>query len=71
MSSIVKEPASLITVKEARRILGTSYIELSDSIILKILKDMGALTDIVITHVNDSKIQSSIDNSNHKLHTKR
>jgi hypothetical protein len=52
-----------ITIEQARKILGTTAKELSDETIAKIVLQVDTLTDIVVAHVNDSKIHNSLDNS--------
>lgn len=59
----------VVSVKEARKILGTTAKGLSDDAIMRLVTQVDVLTDIVVAHVNDSKIQTSIDISQGKLHT--
>ena len=60
---------SQITVTEAKKVLGTTAKGLSDDAIQRLITQVDVLTDIVVSHVNDSKIQSSIDISDSELHT--
>ena len=52
---------STIIVSEARKILGTTAKGLSDETIRKIVNQVEVLTDIVIAHISDSNLHSSID----------
>jgi len=52
---------SSLAVTEARRVLGTTATDMSDDAIMTIIAQVDALTDIVIAHIHDSKLQSSID----------
>jgi hypothetical protein len=58
-----------ITVTEARNVLGTAAKGLTDNAISQLVAQVDILTDIVIAHINDSTIQSSIDISTNKSHT--
>jgi len=69
MNSLQLTPELTLSVQEARNILGTTAKGLSDKAIERLVAQVDVLTDIVVNHVNDSKIKSSIDISNSKLHT--
>ena len=60
---------SLITVTEAKKVLGTTAKGLSDEAIKRLVAQVDVLTDIVVAHANDSKIQTSIDIPDDRLHT--
>lgn len=60
---------STISINEARKILGTTAKGLSDEAIRKIINQVEILTDIVIAHISDSNLHSSIDISNKSLDT--
>jgi hypothetical protein len=60
---------SSVSVKEARKILGTTAKGLSDEAIERLVSQVDVLTGIVVAHFNDSKNQSSIDISGNRLHT--
>lgn len=60
---------SLLTVKKARKILGTSAKGLSDDAIRKLVYQVDILTDVVIDQYKDSKVDSSIDISTNSLDT--
>ena len=62
-------PRLSISVTEARKILGTTATGLSDETIEHLVAQVDVLTDIIVAHVSDSKIESSIDISNGKSHT--
>ena len=57
------------TLTEAKKVLGTTAKGLSDEAILLLVAKVDILTDIVVSHARDSKIQSAIDNSNDTSHT--
>lgn len=59
----------LITVTEAKKVLGTTAKGLSDDAIMRLVTQVDVLTDIVVAHANDSKIQASIDISDDRPHT--
>lgn len=65
MTHALKSP---LAVSEARKLLGTTATEMSDDAIMKIVAQVDALTDIVITYIHDSKIQSSIDVLDNGIH---
>ena len=50
-----------ITLTEAKKVLGTTAKGLSDDAIMNLVAQADVLTDIIIAHISDSKIQSSID----------
>lgn len=52
---------STISVKEARKILGTTANGLSDEAIQRLIEQVDVLTDVVVAHYDGSKTQSSID----------
>jgi hypothetical protein len=54
------EPEQTISVKQARRILGTTAKGLSDEAIERLIARTEILTDIVVNHLDDSKIQSRV-----------
>jgi hypothetical protein len=58
-----------MNIEEARRILGTTAKELSDSAIMHIVTQVGILTDVVVAHVNDSKNHTSVAIQKNILHT--
>lgn len=58
-----------ITLTEAKKVLGTTAMGMSDDAIMRLVAQVEVLTDIVIVHVQDSKIQSAIDISNSSPHT--
>lgn len=58
-----------ISIQEARAILGTTAKGLNDEAIQKLIAQVEVLTDIVVAHVSDSKIQRSIDISDDRSHT--
>jgi hypothetical protein len=62
--------SSSISIDEARNILGITAKELSDEAIGRLIYQVDILTDIVVAHVNDSKINSSVDILTNKLDTK-
>jgi len=69
MKSHQLTPELALSVQEARNILGTTAKGLSDEAIERLVTQVDALTGIVVAHVSDSKIKSSIDISRSKLHT--
>ena len=58
-----------ISVNEARKILGTTAKGLSDEALERLVAQVDVLTGIVVTHFDDSEIQSSIDILDEALHT--
>jgi hypothetical protein len=58
-----------LTLTEAKKVLGTTAKGLSDEAIMRIVAQVDVLTDIVVAHANDSKIQTSIDISDVRIHT--
>ncbi len=62
-------PQPHITLTEAKKVLGTTAKGLSDETIMRLVAQVDVLTDIVVAHINDSKYQSSIDNSGNAPHT--
>ena len=50
-----------INLTEAKKVLGTTATGLTDEAIMNLVAQVEALTDIVIAHVSDSKVQTSID----------
>lgn len=60
--------SSLITLSEARRVLGTTAKDMSDDAIKLIIKQVDILTDIVVAHANGSTIKSYIDNLDDEAH---
>lgn len=59
------------TLKEARRILGTTANGMTDESITKLVAQIDVLTDIVVAQAIGSNIKSSVDISKLKLHTDR
>ncbi len=59
---------SRITLTEAKKILGTTAKGLSDDAIKRLVTQVDLLTDVVIAHASDSKIQTDIDILQGKLH---
>jgi hypothetical protein len=56
----IAEQKQTLSVKQARRILGTTSKGLSDEAIKRLISKVEILTDIVVNHVDDSKIQSRV-----------
>ena len=67
--TIIGANRAQITLTEAKKVLGTTVKGLSDSAILRLVAQMDVLTDIVVAHIGDSIIKSSIENSCNKSHT--
>lgn len=67
MSNSTNKPS--LSVKEAKKILGTTATGLSDSAIMQLVEQVDALTDVVVAHVQDSKINSGLEKSNEYSHT--
>lgn len=63
----LKPPA--ISLREARKLLGADFKGLSDSEVTSFVGHVSQLTDIVIAHIDDSKIQSSIELMSPEAHT--
>lgn len=61
-------PKTLMTLSEARRVLGTTAKGMTDDAIMLLIKQADILTDIVVAHTNGSIIKSSIDNSDGEAH---
>ncbi len=59
----------LITLTEAKKVLGTTAKGLSDEAIKRLVAQVDVLTDIVVAHANGSKFQTSIDIPGDRLHT--
>lgn len=59
---------SVLTLSEARRVLGTTAQDMSDEAIKLLIKQVDILTDIVATHASGSIIKSYIANSNDEAH---
>jgi len=60
--------STLITLSEARRLLGTTAKDMSDDAIRLLIKQVDILTDIVVAHANGSTIKSYIDNLDDEAH---
>lgn len=58
-----------ISLKEARKILGTTSEKMTDVDVQKLIANMEILTDAVIRCANDSKFQPSIEYYKHKVDT--
>lgn len=61
--------SSLMTLTEARRVLGITAKDMSDDDIKLLIKQVDVLTDIVVVHTNGSTIKSYIDNLGNEAHT--
>lgn len=61
--------SSVVTLSEARRVLGTTAKDMSDDAIRILIKQVDILTDIVAAHTNGSTIKSYIDNLDNEAHT--
>lgn len=59
---------SLMTLTEARRVLGTTVIDMSDDDIRLLIKQVDILTDIVAAKATGSTIKSYIDNYDNEAH---
>ncbi len=60
----------IITVKAARRILGTTAKGLSDDAIMHLLRQTESIADTVIAHFSDSKIKSGVEKKQKSANTK-
>ena len=58
----------ILSVVEAKKILGTTAKGLTDEAILGLIMQVDILTDVVIGYVKISEIQSAIDVSKKTLH---
>ena len=58
----------LMTIAEAKTILGTTAKGLSDDFILRLLTQVDILTDTVVAHVKDSIIKSPVENADDEVH---
>lgn len=52
----------VINISRARQILGTVATDMSDETIERMMINCEAISDIILKHIPDSKIQSCIDN---------
>jgi hypothetical protein len=58
-----------MTLAEAKKVLGTTSIGMSDDAIMRLIAQVDVLTDIVVAHSYGSIIQSHIDNIDDEEHT--
>lgn len=66
---LLRQPS--ISVKRARRILGTSAKRKNNKQVKELIKQIEVLSDIVLAQVADSKIKGGIDISAQNVHTRR
>ena len=60
--------STLMTVSEAKKVLGTTAKDMSDDAIRLLIKQVDTLTDIVVAHTNGSTIKSYIANLDDEAH---